>query len=169
MALELAHLEVRWSRGRCARRDVCVHTTISSGRRLCFWGEDRFFAGALHLSHKQGRAVPQARAQVPPHTGPIPSAARHVAHHQGPRSSPLAPPIHDYWARGPPRRNQTKFTTYGYEISLDRQRGGSYTQEPRPSAQVPMRPRSDAIVRELPSNQNRAALPSLPLYALYRP
>ena len=94
LALELAHLEVRWSRGRCARRDVCVHTTISSGRRLCFWGEDRFFAGALHLSHKQGRAVPQARAQVPPHTGPIPSAARHVAHHQGPRSSPLAPPIH---------------------------------------------------------------------------
>ena len=70
LALELAHLEVRWSRGRCARRDVCVHTTISTGRRLCFLGEDRFFARALHLSHKQGRAVPQARAQVPPHTGP---------------------------------------------------------------------------------------------------
>jgi len=74
-----------------------------------------------------------------------------LAPRPSPHQSMTLPPVMrwpppDYWARGPPRRNQTKFTTYGYEISLVRQRGGSYTQEPRPSAQVPMRPRSDACL-----------------------
>ena len=93
--------------------------------------------------------------QGPLHTGPIPSDMSRTTKGLAPRPSPhqsmTLPPVMrwpppDYWARGPPRRNQTKFTTYGYEISLVRQRGGSYTQEPRPSAQVPMRPRSDACL-----------------------
>lgn len=52
----------------------------------------------------------------------------------------------DYWARGPPRRVQTAFTTYGYELQLVRQRGGHYTQEPRPRSTYADRPRSDACL-----------------------
>jgi len=55
-------------------------------------------------------------------------------------------PPPDYWTRGPPRRIDSKFTTSGYVVTLVRQPGGHYTQEPRPPAEVPARPRSDACL-----------------------
>mmetsp|Transcript_36406 Transcript_36406/g.95995 ORF Transcript_36406/g.95995 Transcript_36406/m.95995 type:complete len:176 (+) Transcript_36406:124-651(+) len=66
-------------------------------------------------------------------------------------------PPPDYWARGPPRRIETKFTTYGYEVTLVRQRGGHYKQESRPTPLKAARPRSDACLvrpeRSLSVNQ----------------
>lgn len=118
--------------------------------------EDRFLLERF-TSRTRARLCPRLALRSPPtqvlSRAPLDMSrtTKGLAPRPSPHQSMTLPPVMrwpppDYWARGPPRRNQTKFTTYGYEISLVRQRGGSYTQEPRPSAQVPMRPRSDACL-----------------------
>ena len=54
-------------------------------------------------------------------------------------------PAQDFFPRGPPRRVATKFTTYGYEITLVKQQGGHYTQEARPSVPAAARPRPRGV------------------------
>ena len=66
--------------------------------------------------------------------------------HIPPRTAAAPYPPQDYFARGTPQYRPTKFTTYGYVLSIVKNPSGKLVQAPRPPNPSSTRTRYDACL-----------------------